>query len=425
MNGHKIIDLVRRTNAVKASNFYMNLFKSDDINSVAMKMQRDNLVSQLIRLRENNFYRQFLENISDNEIKEKPYEVLERFPIADKKMIKEHFNEIRNLKWRGENAYTGGSTGTPFHYIVDKRLLTSVNGFTLFLWHYLADYNVNDNVIVVGGTSIGDRKNLKKCILHYFQKRTYISGGDINIDNAKRLVSSINKAKKPLILYGYPSSICEYIGIIQKRGLIVDYHNIKSIITTSETLSPYKRTLIEDSFGKKVVNLYGARDGGISAGSIDEKTFIYNGIDCYAENIEYDGEKELVLTNLHCDSFPFIRYRIGDIADLRISKIGYPFILSNLFGRTRDFVSLPNGNKIHGSKLNKLFSHYRIEEYQITQYKNYSCSIVITEESRINIENLIKDIKTILPSIDYNVKVVDAIPRQSNNKLRNIISEIE
>ena len=36
-----------------------------------------------------------------------------------------------------------------------------------------------------------------------------------------------------------------------------------------------------------------------------------------------------------------------DVADLSISNEDYPFLLSNLIGRTRDFIILPDGRKIH------------------------------------------------------------------------------
>lgn len=425
MNGYRIIDIIRSTNVVKVCNKYRKLIESENIHDAAIMMQRDNLMNFLLRLRNNCFYGPFLKGVSDEEICSDPYGVLREFPIADKQLIRDNFEKIRNRSYRGENAYTGGSTGSPFHYFVDKRLLSNVTGFTLFLWHHLGKYDFGTQVIAVGGTSIGGRSNLKKRLLHYLQKRTYVSGGEINESNARKLVSLINDAKKPVALYGYPSSICEYILLIRKMGLTVEMDNIKSIYTTSETLTPLRRKNIEDFFGRNVVNLYGARDGGISSGSLDDKTFIYNGIECYAENIDFDGTNELVITNLFSDAFPFVRYRIGDIADLSISKNGYPFVLNNLSGRTRDFITLPNGNKIHGSMVNKVFSHYDIAEYQIVQYSSGNCCIRIVELDRINRDLIASDISQLMPEVKFTIEVVDTIPRQKNSKLRNIISEIE
>lgn len=425
MNGYKIIDWIRKTNSVDVCFSYLNLIKASDVNHIAKEMQRENLTVFLSHLRNNDFYSQYLIGISDDEIRNNPYEVIKCFPIADKSFIRENFDKIRNLVWKGENAYTGGSTGTPFHYVVDKRLLSNMVGFTLFLWHYLADYNFEDNVVVVGGTSIGDKKNLKKRLLHYLQKRSFISGGEINENNAKALISLINTAKHPIVLYGYPSSICEYISLIKQLGLELNKQKIKSVITTSETLFTHRREKMEQFFGHKVANLYGARDSGISSGSLDDNTFIYNGIDCYAENVVFDDMNELVLTNLHSEAFPFVRYRIGDVADLSIANKGYPFLLSNLTGRTRDFITLPDGRKIHGSKINKLFANHPVGEYQIIQHLGLACDINIVSSGNINITKIKEELMSLLDGVECKITIVDTIPRNKNNKLRNIISEIE
>lgn len=425
MNGYKIIDWIRKTNSVEVCKSYLELIKTPDINHIAKDIQRKNLTTFLSRLRNNDFYRQYLVGITDDEIRNNPYEVIKCFPIADKSFIRDNYDKIRNLVWKGENAYTGGSTGAPFHYIVDKKLLSNVVGFTLFLWHHLAGYNFGDNVVVVGGTSIGDKKNPKKRLLHYLQKRSFISGGEINEDNAKALISLINTAKHPIVLYGYPSSICEYISLIKQLRLELNRQKIKSVITTSETLFTNRREKIEQFFGHKVANLYGARDGGISSGSLDDRTFIYNGIDCYAENVEFDGINELVLTNLYSDAFPFVRYRIGDVADLSIANKGYPFLLSNLTGRTRDFITLPDGRKIHGSKINKLFSHHTVSEYQIIQHIGLNCDVKIVRAGDIDQTKISEELMALLDGVECKIAVVDSILRNKNNKLRNIISEIE
>lgn len=425
MNRYKILDLIRRTDIVGIHDFYLDLMQNPNRNELALKMQRDNLIAQLIRLHNNDYYKQFLLEISDDEIHSNPEEVLKRLPLADKKLLTENADRILNKSYKYESGFTGGSTGTPFHYYTDKRLISTVTGFTMFSWSYFGGYSFDDDAVVVGGTSIGDHKSLKKNLLHFLQRRFYISGGEITEDNANLLAHKINSARKPIMLYGYPSSICQYIDIFTKSSTGINTSNIKSVLTTSETLTAERRKKLEGFFGKTVVNLYGARDGGISAAETGDGCFIYNGIDCFVENIEIDGINELVITNLHCDAFPFIRYRIGDVANVKLRDNGYPFVLTNLTGRTRDFIALPDGRKIHGSKVNKIFSHYNVSEYQVKQSKDYSCDIFVVPNGNINTSEIHTDFIDLLGK-DMNVSIhtVDSINRQKNNKLRNIISEI-
>lgn len=425
MNRYKILDKIRKTDIVGDANYYSILVADPNINAVAVELQRENLIKQLIKLRENNFYRDFLEGVSDEEINVNPYEVLKKFPISDKKFLQNNKDRIFNPKYGYENNYTGGSTGMPFHHFVDKRLISKTAGFTMFCWTYFGGFNFSDETIVVGGTSIGDRHSIKKRLLHFLQRRYFISGGEITEANARLLASKVNSSKKPVMLYGYPSSLCQYIDIIDKLDININIEKIKSVLTTSETLTADRRKILERHFQKPIVNLYGARDGGISAAEIGDGEFIYNGIDCYVENINIDGINELVLTHLHSDAFPFVRYRIGDIATVRKREDGYPFILTDLTGRTRDLIVLPDERKIHGSKINKIFTHYNVGEYQVYQKKDGSCNVYIIPNGKISIEAIKNEINGLLGSdVDVNIIITEEIKRSKNNKFRNIISEI-
>lgn len=427
MNRYLLLDIIRQTSIVKNRDYYLELIHNPNVNEISLSLQKDNLISFIKRLRNNSYYGKRLIGVTDVEIDTAPYEVLKQFPLSDKALMTEHYYEIRNEYFKGENCYTGGSTGSPFHFFAGKKQLSSLNGFSMFLWSFLADYDWNDNVIVVGGTSIGNKKSIRNSALHFLQRRKYVPGGDVNIENAKNLVELINDSKEPVFLYGYPSSICQYINLFESMDMRVDTNKIKRILTTSETLSSERKSKLEAYFQKNVVNLYGARDGGISAGSLDNKEFIYNGVDCFAESIEINGVKELVLTNFDSDAFPFVRYRIGDIADLEIKRDGYPFVLCNLQGRTRDLIHISPTQKIHGSHINKVFKDTSVEEYQIIQQKDYSCEIRIQTKnsfSESELNSISERFDRLFNGVPFRIVVVDKLERGKNSKLRNIISNV-
>lgn len=428
MNRYRLLDFVRRTTIVEKRENYLHLIRDPDVHDIAISLQKERLISFLKRLKENAYYGQFLRVFSNAEIELQPYTVLKALPLADKATLTEHFSQIRNHRYPGETCYTGGSTGSPFHYFAGKSQLSSLIGFTLFLWTILGEYDWNDDTVVIGGVSVGDKKSLKKEAVHFLQRRRYISGGEITEENCRELARLINKAHKPFFLYGYPSSICQYIRLFQELMIPIKTDNIKIIFTTSEVLSDARKMIIERFFMKKVVNLYGARDGGISAGSVDNHTFIYNGIDCVAETVTIEGVNEIVLTNLDSDAFPFVRYRTGDIADVSIREEGYPFILTNLQGRTRDFIHLNSTHKIHGSQINKVFKESSVVEYQIIQFEDYRCDIMVQTSSTLSDEERTKlssRLKKLLPGIPFEIIVVDELTRGRNNKLRNIISKVK
>lgn len=428
MNRYRLLDLLRHTDIVRKSDEYYSLVQREDVRSYSLDKQRDNLIAFLKRLRSNSFYHEYLGRVSDEEIERVPYDVLKLLPIVDKSVLAQNYFFIRNKEYRGENDYTGGSTGSPFHYFVGKKELSSLGGFTLFLWRYLAGYHWGDDTIVIGGTSIGDKMSLKKRVLHFLQRRVYVSGGEITSKNAFKLAAMINGRDKPFFLYGYPSSICQYIQLFESLGIEVKTNAIKCIISTSEVLSERRKGRMESFFKTKVINLYGARDGGISAGSTGNDYFIYNGLECVAENVEFEGVRELVLTNLDSDAFPFVRYRIGDIGELSIAESGYPFILTGLQGRTRDFIHLSPTKKIHGSRINKVFKDLPILEYQIIQHKDYSCDIRIQPVAPLSQKemDLVRErFLALLDDVPFRIIIESHLERGRNNKLRNIISEVE
>lgn len=426
MNRYKILDYIRGIRSVEYASEILKLWESADVHDWAIQRQKDNLICFLMNLRGNEFFSKYLKDVCDDEIKKDPYHVMLSLPVTDKTVIRTHFEEIHNKAYRGEKAYTGGSTGSPFHYIVGKDLLTKTIGFTQASWIRFGGYHYSDNVLVIGGTSIGGSESLKRKLLHFLQRRKFISGGIVNKENAVLIAQHINTATRPIIIYGYPSSISQYIKIFNEDNIQIDRSKIKTILVTSETMFDDRKKFIESYFNHDVINLYGARDSGISSVSTDNKVFYYNGMDCYVENIEFDGQKELVVTNLHNHVFPFARYRIGDIASVELRKEGYPFILKDLIGRTRDFISLPDGKKIHGSMLNKVFKQCDITEYQIEQYEDLHCVVRLERRNCVDIEQQTAELSNVLQKILENVKLdiqmVPRIKRAENSKLRNIIS---
>ena len=158
MNGYLILDMIRRTKIVEKRDYYLQLFNDPDIHRKALGIQKDKLIHFIKRLRSNSFYNHYLTGVSDNDIDNCPYEVLKSFPISDKTFLSNNYQQIRNPYYKGESCYTGGSTGSPFHYFAGKEQLSSTIGFTMFLWTYLGNYDWKDSVIVVGGASIGDKQ---------------------------------------------------------------------------------------------------------------------------------------------------------------------------------------------------------------------------------------------------------------------------
>ena len=64
-------------------------------------------------------------------------------------------------------------------------------------------------------------------------------------------------------------------------------------------------------------------------------------------------------------------------------------------------------------------------EYQIFQHQGLNCDVKIVRVGDINQAKIQKELIALLEGVECRIAIVDSIPRNKNNKLRNIISEVE
>lgn len=421
-----IIDFLRNTTIVNSYFRIARLMKLDANEQI--DIQRKNLVSFLIALKKNRFFSGYIKNYSKIEIKEKPVDILKELPITDKELIKNNFEGIFNKSnlFNYENTYTGGSTGSPFNYVIDKKSISYLRAFNYYLWTKFLGYKLGDRIIVISGNSLGSESGLRKKIYNFLQNKTFISGDKISLSNAQKLVNLINISKMGIYIYGYPSSIYEYTKLVKNDVIKTCY--VKGVITTSEMLSENIKALIEEFFKTKVLNVYGANDGGIISCSMDNKEFQYNGHYCYIEEFRENGVTELLLTNLNSRVFPFVRYKVGDCANIATSICDYPFTLTNLAGRSRDFLINSSNEKLHGSLINKILKPYKnISQYQVVQEKNLDCTLLLRTHDNVIDHSLdkaiVKDLKTLLGNeIRIKIEYKSSFILSHNGKHKLVIS---
>lgn len=369
--GIRIIDIIRGTKILE---------KYEVLKSTATMSNNDisinRLAQFLISIKHNNeYYKPLLTNFDNAHIIANPLEVLKSLPIIDKKTINENytsvFTPVKGIKTQKKK--TGGSTGSPFYYYVDNEHLSWFWAYIYFFWNRFADFAPGDPFITIAGNSLrtNNRRVVEK-IYHGLQNNYFIKGDIIE----PGMLIDFQKTNKAKILYGYPSSIINIIKV--KPELLKNINNLTAIFTTSEQLLPQIRTAIESAYKLPVFDMYGANDGGILTCECHSNSgYHINTHNCFAETfINEFGMSELLLTNLNSISFPFVRYRVGDLGKIDNTRcscdLNWPKIVE-LKGRTRDLILLPNGNTIHGSFFNNVFyKHPLIDAYKILQQKDRS-----------------------------------------------------
>lgn len=424
--GLQLIDLIRGTNILQRFEELKNPAGSKVRTSHSIRL------AQLLKeiKSSNAFYRPILEKFSNEVIDKNPLDVLSSLPIMDKKTISSHYKEIFTpLKNRPvQQKKTGGSTGTPFYYYVDKEHLSWFWGYIYHFWNLYSGYKPGDLFVTIAGNSLRTtKKRLLEKTYHFLQNNYFITGDIID----ETLQIDYNKTRKAILLYGYPSSI---LNIIKTKPEVLNHFSgLKAVFTTSEQLLPASRKSIEAAFKVPIYDMYGANDGGILTCECSQHTgYHINELNCYVETfINEHGLSELLLTNLNSYSFPFIRYRVGDLGKLESQPCqcgeNSPRIVE-LKGRTRDMILLPGGKSIHGSFFNTVFYKYPgIDGYRIVQNKDLSIVLHIhtidpedyKEVSALVYEDIQKAVKGAKITIEF---MTDLNP--TNDKFKLIESHV-
>ena len=156
------------------------------------------------------------------------------------------------------------------------------------------------------------------------------------------------KAAQPYYINGHPSTL--YALAIHAKGKGENLMGaIKVFGSTGEVLNDKKREMIEKVFGCKVFDCYGNAEFGVIAhepaqGKVEEDSMnnteqIILDFIVWPETLDTDAEdKEIVLTGLANDAMPLIRYRMGDMGEVKKRSDG--FYLRKIQGRTHDLVKI-------------------------------------------------------------------------------------
>ncbi len=426
--GLKIIDKLRGTNILDHFGAYKQL--SDD--AVFIESQQKLALSTFLStLREKNtFYQPLLQAFKPAYIMEYPIDVLSNLPIMDKTSITENFDAlftpIEGIPYKQKK--TGGSTGDPFSYYVDKAHLSGMWGLNYFYWHKYSGFEPGDPFVTIAGNSLRTvNHRFAENIYYRLQNNYFLTGDIIN----KSFNPDVAKLEKAVLLYGYPSSI--YSILKMKPDFAKNFKRLKAIFTTSEQLQPGVRQTLEKAFGIPVFDIYGANDGGIlGCECMEHQGYHFNFNHCYVESISHpSGLNELLLTNMKSLTLPFVRYRVGDVGNLVRTQCGcgsfWPRI-TELQGRTRDLIRLPDGTTFHGSLFNKVFFTLpEIESYRIVQQADYSVHLYIRLHEGLKLNEFMIKLKDTLAK-QLNMLSFEIFPMPpldpSNSKFKIIESHV-
>jgi phenylacetate-CoA ligase len=185
---------------------------------------------------------------------------------------------------------------------------------------------------------------------------------------------------QPVYLQGYASALELFARWLQTHA---PDHGIRprAIRSSAETLRPEARALIQATFHAKVYDFYGSRESAsiaveCPAGSLHVQAHarVVELVDDENRPVGAGETGRLLVTDLTNRAFGLIRYDTGDIATWTEAGAcacacgcAYPR-LERIHGRTSDFISTPQGERIHGEWFTHLFyGRDDVERFQVHQ----------------------------------------------------------
>jgi phenylacetate-CoA ligase len=373
-----LADLMMGTNAMKWHRQIkrMNAWSSAEIE----KWQFDKLQTLLNQAYFHTvYYREVFDNLGLKPSDIKTFDDLKQLPILTKDIIRARFNDLvpdnqKNFKHR--LASTGGSTGTPFKYVIDENTWGYTTANKIFSFRQ-TPYRFGDMYISIGSASLFpvNKKSFVHEIYHRLRNTIPLNGMNMDDETCEKFLQIIKKYKVKYI-YGYSSAIYLLASYCRKNG-----YNIKmnAIFTTSEKLTDEYREVIENTWKTKVMNCYGARDGGLTCYEINSGSFNigYNSF-CETKEGRAGEASEILCTDLLSMAFPLIRYQVVDEVILSKDKVKYNGqMISELIGRTSDIIRFANGHQLTSAGFTIMFRAFPVKAYRIIKKDDYTLKIEI------------------------------------------------
>lgn len=301
--------------------------------------------------------------ISEEELDTLP---LSCFPSIDKEILLTHFDELitisgvsqkelrefdektkadrRPYQGKYHIVHSSGSTGTPGYFLYDEAawssmLLGIIRGalWDMTMPQILKLLAGKPRIVYIAATdgryggamAVGDGIDGVGAEQMYLDIKTPLE------DWVKRL-----KRFQPNIIIGYPSAIKIMAELAEQGEVEV---KIEKVISCGEPLGVGLRTYLEEIFGARVVNIYGASESLALGVEMDpaEGMLLFDDLNM----IEIENGV-MYLTCLYNFGQPLIRYRLSDRLTLKKAGTGdrYPFTRAvGLLGRNEDILWFEDG----------------------------------------------------------------------------------
>lgn len=271
---------------------------------------------------------------------------MKELPIVTKSSLVNSNDVVKNNKAGSLNSYianTGGSSGTPFSFLIPKNHYYRAWAYKGDMWGR-AGYSIGDPILSFRGHNF-DKSIYKHQPLYNFY---YVDSYKLNSKSITDLVELIrNKGIK--FLHGFPSNLIRFYELIKGRFSL----NIAGIFPCSEMLDIYKKNILISYFNSRILPSYEQSEMTILAsyGWRSDKYYFYPTYG-YPEIVEEGSDQtitdcgivgKMIGTTFDNPLMPLIRYETGDEAFWAIgdeTRLQNFRCVGKIYGRVGEYIEV-------------------------------------------------------------------------------------
>lgn len=359
------------------------------------------------------------------------YKNIQDFPIINKSIIRERFQEFNSNKFENVKKYemsTSGSSGTPFKTIQNnnKRLRNTAD--TIY-FKQKAGFEIGFRLYYIRKWL---RMHQRSWLTTKVRNIVMVNVTEFSKDYIANFITELEKDGSTQVIIAYSSALREICSYLDRIGSGSVKNNLSCIIAMAEGLDDKTRSSLKKYFDAPVLLRYSNLENGILSLQLaeDNKNLQINMASYYIEilHLEKDvpvpkGELgRVVITDLFNYCMPFIRYDTGDLGRMTESDNyfnGSPAFVE-IHGRRMDAIYDTNGAMQSSYIVFHLQSYLDIKQFQFIQNGKKSYVLKLNVEKSFNSElELVELFKSYLgEDAEIKIEYVNEVPQLSSGKRR-------
>ena len=387
------------------------------------------------------FYQQSFQPFSDLDTAPVSLETFQSLPLLQRESLQLQGNAFRSSALPKDHlpvtaARTSGSTGRPVDLLNTQITTLFYRALNLrnHLWHrrnFLAK-------LAVIRTQSDSAQNQFSQQLEWAE--AFPSGPAFEFDSGQSIPKQFDwlRQTQPDMLLTYPSNLKALVQYSQTQNFTLP--TFCGLSTFGELVTPELRQLVREIWGLPIIDVYSSKEAGIIALQCPENEHYH----VQAESLLVEILNELnepchpgeigrvVLTPLHNYATPFIRYDIGDYAEVGFPcpcGRGFP-VLNRIYGRQRNMMVLPSGEKrwpgfilSNWAKMGPILQMQAIQKNRSQLDIKMVVSRPLTEDEAKKLHQKIAS--DFAQDFQVSLQTVEDIPRSKGGKYEDFICEVK